>query len=502
MHDYVDFLFEDIPNEIESVRKQIDLFGNDFYLAHIYRTVHWWTKPTHITVLGDLVGSQWIKDEEFERRGLRYWNRVLRGAERVPDTIATYPAMEYEISAYLDYPRDAAAWAERAINVAGNHDIGYAGDINQDRFERFERVFGKANYELRFELPIYNNTLNEALFDPEDNRDSNLLPPELRVVVLNSMNLDTPASDSNLQDATYKFINDVISTSAAVEFQGTFTIVLTHIPLYKPEGVCVDDPFFSFHPAGSGGGVKEQNQLSADASKGFLEGIYGMSGDPTAAGEGKGRSGVILNGHDHEGCDSYHFIRQVKQGNRYWETERWGDALRNGIVGKDGVPGIREITVRSMMGDFGGNTGLLSAWFDEASWSWQFEYATCALGRQHFWWAVHILDLVTLVACVAYVVLLAVGGGSDDHEKRAAKPLHPTAGAVTPTKAPVSVSMPVPVQAQAKVQNHAAAGAITPVSLQKAHGTPNGGVVEVNGVNGVNGDYEYEARQAATSKTQ
>ncbi|KAH6695470.1 hypothetical protein F5X68DRAFT_198473 [Plectosphaerella plurivora] len=408
-HDYVDALFEDIPNELESVRKHIDLFGNDFYLAHIYRTVHWWTKPTHVTVLGDLVGSQWIKDEEFERRGSRFWNRVFRNAERVPDELMTYPAMDYELAAMLgdDSSAEAAAWSHRAINVVGNHDIGYAGDITKHRLARFERVFGRANYELRFELPL--GDYPGAAADNSTPSESDNLPPELRIVILNDMNLDTPVQDSELQDATYTFINDVIKTSTAVEYNGHFTVVLTHIPLFKPEGVCVDSPFFSFHDNNQG--VKEQNLLSGDASRGFLEGIFGMSGDPKTDGGGRGRPGVILNGHDHEGCDIYHYIRQsAPEDDRFWDVKRWPEALADGnaTIAAEGVPGIREITVRSIMGDFGGNTGLLSAWFDRDSWSWRFEYDTCALGTQHFWWAVHIVDLIVVVFAIAYGVVLAL----------------------------------------------------------------------------------------------
>ncbi|RBQ99549.1 hypothetical protein VDGD_06219 [Verticillium dahliae] len=430
LHDWIDFIFEDVFVELESLRKHIDLFGNDFYLAHIYRTVHWWTKPTHLTVLGDLLGSQWVKDDEFQRRAGRFWNRVFRGTERVPDETAVYPAMDYDLSAIMGNEGEEAVWQRRAINIVGNHDIGYAGDINEDRLRRFEKAFGKANYELRFELGRQDPTANGTLYDEATNPTSDRLPPELRVVVLNDMNLDTPARDAKLQDDTYKFINDVIATSSAVEFRGHFTIVLTHVPLYKPEGVCVDAPLFTFHD--HDGGLKEQNQLSSAVSKGFLEGIYGMSGDPHAPGHGLGRPGVILNGHDHEGCDTYHFIRQVKEGNRYWDVSRWEHAKGNGTVGADGLSGIREITVRSMMGDFGGNAGLLSAWFDEATWSWKFEYATCALGTQHLWWAVHILDLITVVVAVAYAVVSITGLAS---EKGTAKTPQRNGSAVPATNA-------------------------------------------------------------------
>ena len=55
------------------------------------------------------------------------------------------------------------------------------------------------------------------------------------------------------------------------------------------------------------------------------------------------------------------------------------------------------------MGDFGGNAGLLSAWFDEQIGEWRFEYDTCSVGTQHIWWAVHVLDIVTLVFSLLYL---------------------------------------------------------------------------------------------------
>lgn len=411
-HDLVDFYFDDIPNTLESIRKRIDLFGNDFYLAHIYRTLRWWTIPTHVTVLGDLLGSQWISDEEFERRGWRFWNRAFAGSERVPDEVAAWPASVYDVAGTLGMELYNDTWQSRILNVAGNHDIGYAGDLTTERMERFERVFGKANYEVRFELPpevltaagaaSIRDESAEGGDDEGSAQQDDRLIPELRIVVLNDMNLDTPVENTELQDQTYKFVNDVINTATAVEFKGHFTVVLTHVPLYKPEGICVDAPFFSFHDDGT---LKEQNQLSNDASKGFVEGIFGMSGDPGAPGSGLGRRGVVLNGHDHEGCDTYHFINQSDATeDRAWQTRTWQNVTAEGIVGQPSQPGVREITVRSMMGGYGGNAGLLSAWFDEDSWEWRFEYAECPLGTQHLWWAVHIMDPIAVVLSCVYLV--------------------------------------------------------------------------------------------------
>lgn len=417
-HDLVDFWFDDIPNTFESVRKRIDLWGNDFYLGHMYRTLNWWTVPTHTTVLGDLVGSQWISDVEFERRSWRYWNRAFSGGQRMPDESATWPADEYEVAGYLGKSVYNETWQRRIINVAGNHDIGYAGDLNKERMDRFERDFGRANYELRFELPtsvlspggastVRNDTAsNDENYNGQDDR----LVPELRVVVLNDMNLDTPAQSSDLQDQTYRFVNDLISTATAVEFRGHATVLLTHVPLYKPEGVCVDAPLFTFHDGD--GTLKEQNQLSADASRGIVEGIFGLSGDTEAPGAGQGRRGVILNGHDHEGCDTYHFINQTQGDNpddRQWEVKRFPEAAADGLPAQPVLPGVRELTVRSMMGGYGGNAGLLSAWFDEDAWEWRFEFENCALGTQYVWWGIHALDLVTVGLGLAYAVVCLLG---------------------------------------------------------------------------------------------
>lgn len=203
---------------------------------------------------------------------------------------------------------DAELWTKRVINIAGNHDVGYAGDLTPARFERFEKAFGRANYELRFRLPPDGiGRFNGSAFNVERRE-----VPELRIVVLNDMNLDTPAGSKDLQDATYRFLNDMINASPDVARPALFTLLLTHIPLHKKAGICVDAPYFAFHDSEEFAyGVREQNHLSDAASRGLLEGIFGMSGDKNGAGKGIGRHGMIVTGHDHEGCDVYHYIDQT-----------------------------------------------------------------------------------------------------------------------------------------------------------------------------------------------
>ena len=70
-------------------------------------------------------------------------------------------------------------------------------------------------------------------------------------------------------------------------------------------------------------------------------------------------------------------------------------------------PHLREITLRSMMGEFSGYAGFLSAWFDPAQGEkgeWVMELNTCGVGVQHWWWAVHIVDLILVLATLGAVV--------------------------------------------------------------------------------------------------
>lgn len=400
------FWTSDIPRLANNWRKQLDLWGNDLYLAHIVRTAAWWSQPTHVTVLGDLLGSQWINDKEFATRARRFWHRVFPGYCKIEDHMYSNTSEEgpggltiHQLRRGKDAEDETEGWKKRLINVVGNHDVGYAGDITPRRVQRFEQAFGKVNYEMQFRIDI----------EPETYGRKQNMQPTLRVVVLNNMNLDTPVLSNKLQTDTYEFMNEVIQSSYAVESEGVFTLLLTHIPLHKEDGVCVDPPMFKYHQNGRKdilkGGIEEQNHLSQHSSTAaILEGIFGKSGNPAAAGAGQGRKGLIMTGHDHEGCDVWHFINQTSE-SPAWGARRFKDARKAQIPAMPNIPGLREVTVRSVMGDFGGNVGLLSVSFNTDTWEWESAFTNCALGKAWVWWAVHIVDLITLaVVSVWYFV--------------------------------------------------------------------------------------------------
>ena len=388
---FYDEFWDDLKLLVWSYRKRLDLWGNDLYLAHQYRALQWWLQPTHVVVLGDLLGSQWIEDGEFNDRADRFWNRVFKYGKRVEDEIASS-------TGWTEALGEDDRWRRRVINVPGNHDVGYAGDLTEERMTRYENAFGRTNWDVTFTLPT-----NTSL----PSHDT----PSIRLIGLNSMNLDGPAFSAAPQDETYTYLNSLIRRSNAAASDKTLNILLTHIPLHKPAGVCVDDEYFTYHDDAYGGSIREQNHLSREASKPILEGVFGLKPN-TFGGTGSMQSGLILSGHDHEGCSSYHYLNMSDP----YSANSWSavplsslsspDPIKRTATIDDGTPGVREETLRSMMGSYDGHAGLISAWYESTT-GWQVEVGGCDLGVQHYWWAVHALDLVFLATLwfgiIAYV---------------------------------------------------------------------------------------------------
>lgn len=331
-----------LARDFHRLRKTIDLWGNDLYLSHIYKTVRRATAPTHTVVLGDLLGSQWIGAAEFQRRGERFWD-IFANTTRVNAS---------------DVSRGDAVgdhWRRKVITLPGNHDIGYAGDVSRERVERFAAMFGPVNYMLSFTPDLDAGGEREGEETPPAAAAAAAAdgppPPSLSLVVLNSMTLDEPITDAALREDSYALIQRAEATISSSSRHAT--VLMTHLPFHKPAGVCVDPPFFTYFPSG---GLREQNHLRETTSASLLTSFFGA-----------GKHGVILTGHDHEGCDVRH-----EYGTAGWNVTKWEHGA-HGVEAKElaakeaAKEGVREVTVRSMMGGYGGNAGLLSGWWDSES---------------------------------------------------------------------------------------------------------------------------------------
>ncbi|PRP89300.1 hypothetical protein PROFUN_02174 [Planoprotostelium fungivorum] len=244
---------------------QLNLNINDYFGRHVFLSAMSSLQPTHVAVLGDLFSNQYLSDAEFASRLARYnW--------------------------MFEHPLISSGKTQ-LINITGNHDIGYASEINSYQISKFEKAFGAVNdrYEASGHI----------------------------LGIFNSMNVDT-SSDQRLSESTWNHMKEL----AEERKKGKPLILLTHVPLYKPRGSCVDGPDIHRNNRGA---VTEQNVISEESSRWILDEM---------------KPAIILNGHDHYGCKYTH------------------------------EGGIREYTVRSVMGDFSGYTAVV----DVVETGGQYEY--------------------------------------------------------------------------------------------------------------------------------
>lgn len=367
--------------------KRLDNLGNDYYLGHIYKLMKNRLDPQFVCIMGDIVSSQWTGDSEFYNRTRRILTRSFPRPEGQCSAELTHinkhedmnwvKDMEdfedqlynggYEDEKFFSY-QDIYDWTNGTfidpktgynteplfLNVTGNHDIGY-GDTTYQHMSRWWKLYGKDNFWIE-----YDNDTDHPW----------------RIVMLNSLALDGPMLQPQLQDYVWQFVNVLKNR----EYKGS-TILLTHIPMHKREGLCYDGPFFEYYKESGCHGcspsrvglLKSQNFLSPETSQKIMDAVFGSS-----------KSGIILTGHDHNGCDNYFNYLNEEEGwvaDKKIKSDKW----------------IREITVRSIMGDYDGTIGLMTGQFNPSDDKWDFEYTQCKFTVQHVWWAAQIITLLALL---------------------------------------------------------------------------------------------------------
>lgn len=57
-----------------------------------------------------------------------------------------------------------------------------------------------------------------------------------------------------------------------------------------------------------------------------------------------------------------------------------------------------------MMGEFGDNAGLLSAWFDIHTGEWAYDMQICKFGVQPIWRAAHMLNIVAMAVGISWAL--------------------------------------------------------------------------------------------------
>ncbi|CAA16976.2 GPI-remodelling mannose-ethanolamine phosphate phosphodiesterase Ted1 [Schizosaccharomyces pombe] len=270
----------------------LDLWGNDLFLRHLVHMNQFWGQPDAMILLGDLVSFQHLDNEEFNKRAKRL--KKITGAKNFWQVgNSSLPARTFENG-------NIPVWT-----IAGNHDIGYGCESSDAQISKWEQAMGPVNWVSHFNVskfPVRVIGINSLSLDDVQFYDAN--PSD----IINSKSfssLGILALSKEARDA-WQFLFDIALEPSIP------TILFTHVPLYKPANVCVDEPRIvrqlDFR-------VKSQNHLSYNTTMKIFELIPSIK--------------LVLSGHDHMGCDYEH---------------------PNGAI---------EHTLPSAMGYFGGNIGFV-----------------------------------------------------------------------------------------------------------------------------------------------
>ena len=366
---------------------RLDVIGNDYYLGHIYSMMKQRLNPSYIVVMGDLYSSQWIGDQEFYNRASRYMRRIFQRniswlkplKEENMDEDGdfqvnwnnwgdVYNAHKKAIPWSFEYNySDVKSWEPERddflfINITGNHDIGYSGDTTYQHMARYSTFFGKDNYWIEYETDTDH---------------------AWRIVVLNSLLLEGPALQPEFIETNWHFLREL----SARNFTGS-TILLSHVPFYKIEGLCSDGPEFRYYPEGferepyKANLLRSQNHLSEDVSNQVLNLIFN-----------NGKPGIVLTGHDHEGCETIY--------NKSKNGTTWN--CTTDIRNPDHY--VKEVTVRAMMGAFNGNTGLVTGLFDKSKDTWEWHFNLCPFAIQHIWYIAKVSLLFSILSWPLLILL-------------------------------------------------------------------------------------------------
>lgn len=178
-------------------------------------------------------------------------------------------------------------------------------------------------------------------------------------------------TSQTIRDATWAFL-DSLDLSPDLP-----TVLITHIPLYKPEGMCVDGPYFEYYAHGD---LAVQNHLSSQASAAVLQKL------PL-------RRSAIITGHDHEGCSTRHMLRGGS-----WTV---GPGASAGPA-DGGDVSISEYTLRSVMGQYGGHFFTLRI-TDTVGEGTAFQLDDCPAIGNTLWWSIHVGIVLEAAATLAKI---------------------------------------------------------------------------------------------------
>ncbi|KAL0488631.1 hypothetical protein AKO1_015675 [Acrasis kona] len=239
------------------------------------------------------------------------------------------------------------------------------------RLSRFNKIFGSnfrepkgsiklvnltGNHDVGYgdDLPLYRLSNFERHFGQQNTvRDF----AGHKLVTINSLTLDG-TRDHSIKQGTWDFLENT-----AKQLKSDDKVLLfIHVPLHKPKGACYDPPNIIMNHDNSA--PIEQTMVSESSSRAVLS---------------KLKPKYIFTGHDHVGC-----------------------------VYKHSQTNTTEYTVRTIMGDHGGNIGLFE-FTENSDGTHSYKYKDCRYFETTTIWIYIITALVwTILALITWLIMSIV----------------------------------------------------------------------------------------------
>ncbi|KAI8910526.1 Metallo-dependent phosphatase-like protein [Powellomyces hirtus] len=286
-------------------------FYSDLYMKRNFKVLESKLRPDAFWVLGDIMD------------GAREWEST-RARNFEPELARVRKVFK------LQNPSTPFFWAP------GNHDIGYGDRVVPSAYDRFRTVFGEPNYMV----DIGNNTL----------------------VVLDTVSLSGHPGAAHYDNAR-NFLDTVAKTPVTSP-----RILISHIPLYRPDNSDCGKLRKSKRSINQGRGYQYQNLVVEGLSREILDAV---------------KPSLILSGDDHDWCEQIHTL-----GNGHSSVEQTV-ATFSWMQGNH-FPGFGLLTLRPA--NVPGTTDAT------------FKFAACHLPPQlriYFWYIA--LLLITLLALIPWI---------------------------------------------------------------------------------------------------
>ncbi|KAG0643524.1 Metallo-dependent phosphatase-like protein [Tuber brumale] len=270
------------------------IFYTDQYMSRSYETIQERLSPSTTVFLGDLFdgGREWTHKQSSLYAQKHHLHEDLIPITEDPRGAKDWKYYDdsYWMGEYRRFLKIFPSWPYRRTvkTLPGNHDFGMGNGIREGVKDRFRTYFGKTSGVL--EAGNHTIVLIDSVSLSNDNNPKIYLPARDFLDSLPDL-LTTPPSPALLPHVIEEAANPLSSPPGQDSIPQNPTILLTHVPLYRPADTPCGPHRESKDPILIRAGYQYQNVLQPALSLEILQ---------------KTNAKYVFSGDDHDYCEVEH----------------------------------------------------------------------------------------------------------------------------------------------------------------------------------------------------